>query len=51
MRLKGEQAELDALIREAEQTSDSETCARCCTRKGSLLAQRRVIDEASQLQG
>jgi DNA primase len=51
MRLKGEQAELDALIREAEQTSDSETLRALLTRKGSLLAQRRVIDEASQLQG
>ncbi|HEX3270802.1 MAG TPA: toprim domain-containing protein, partial [Ktedonobacterales bacterium] len=51
MRLKGEQAELDALIREAEQTSDSETLRALLTRKGALLAQRRVIDEASQLQG
>jgi DNA primase len=51
MRLKGEQAELDALIREAEQTSDSETLRALLTRKGLLLAQRRVIDEASQLQG
>ena len=51
MRLKGEQAELDALIREAEQTSDAETLRALLTRKGSLLAQRRVIDEASQLQG
>jgi DNA primase len=51
MRLKGEQAELDALIREAEQASDSETLRALLTRKGSLLAQRRVIDEASQLQG
>jgi hypothetical protein len=51
MRLKGEQAELDALIREAEQTSDSETLRALLMRKGSLLAQRRVIDEASQLQG
>jgi DNA primase len=51
MRLKGEQAELDALIREAEQTSDSETLRALLTRKGALLVQRRVIDEASQLQG
>jgi DNA primase len=51
MRLKAEQAELDALIREADQTSDSETLRALLTRKGSLLAQRRVIDEASQLQG
>ena len=51
MRLKAEQAELDALIREAEQTSDSETVSALLTRKMSLLAQRRVIDEASQLQG
>ena len=51
MRLKAEQAELDALIREAEQTSDSETVRALLTRKRSLLAQRRVIDEASQLQG
>ena len=51
MRLKSEQAELDTLIREAEQTSDSETVRALLTRKMSLLAQRRVIDEASQLQG
>jgi hypothetical protein len=50
MRLKAEQAELDALIREAE-ASDSETASALLTRKGSLLAQRRVIDEASRLQG
>jgi hypothetical protein len=51
MRLKGEQAELDALIREAEQSNDVETLRALLSRKGSLLAQRRVIDEASQLQG
>jgi DNA primase len=51
MRLKSEQAELDALIREADQSNDGETLRALITRKGSLLAQRRVIDEASQLQG
>jgi hypothetical protein len=50
MRLKAEQAELDALIRESE-ASDSETLNALLKRKGSLLAQRRVIDEASRLQG
>jgi DNA primase len=50
MRLKAEQAELDALLRESE-AGDSETLNALLKRKGSLLAQRRVIDEASRLQG
>jgi DNA primase len=51
MRLRAEQAELDSLIREAEQASDQETLRALLTRKRTLLAQRRIIDEASQLQG
>jgi hypothetical protein len=51
MRLKAEQAELDALIREADEANDGEALRALLSRKRSLLAQRRVIDEASQLQG
>jgi DNA primase len=51
MRLKSEQAELDHLIRDAEQAGDQETQRALLTRKQALLAQRHTIDEASQLQG
>ncbi len=47
LRLKSEMAELDALQREAEQASDSESLRMLLARKAQLLVQRRAIDSAS----
>jgi len=51
MRLKTEQAELDYLIRDAEQSGEREALRSLLTRKQRLLAQRHTIDEATSLQG
>ena len=50
MRLKGEQAELDYLIRDAETTHDAETLRTLLRRKQQLLVARHTIDEATSLQ-
>jgi DNA primase len=50
MRLKAEQAELDYLIRDAEQSSDPDGLRSLLARKQRLLAERRTIDEATSLQ-
>jgi DNA primase len=51
MRLKSEQAELDYLIRDAEQSGEREALRSLLVRKQRLLAQRHTIDEATSLQG
>jgi DNA primase len=51
MRLKAEQAELDALIREAEQAGDTESVQSLRARELHLFAQRRIVHKASKLQG
>jgi len=47
LRLKGEMAELDALLREAEQAHDSESFGVVRARKQQLLVQMRAINTAS----
>jgi DNA primase len=51
MRLKAEEAEVDALQRDAEQSGDGEALRALLQRKQQLLTQRRAIDAATSLIG
>jgi hypothetical protein len=50
MRLNGEQAEVDYLIRDAESARDEEALRALLRRKQQLLVARHTIDEATSLQ-